>query len=171
MDQRNSEDGAGWKPPANWNGRVLPPVPAEWNAVTSRIIGCAMEVHSILGPSLLERLYEEAMVHELRQAGMHVECQVPIAVPYKGMRLEGQRVDLVVENLVIVELKSVERVADVHLAQLVSYLRSARMPLGLLINFNTMKLKDGLFRRICPQSVSARLSRHQDDSLSSSGSL
>lgn len=107
-----------------------------------------MEVHTILGPGLLERMYEDALVYELGLRGLSVEQQFPIRIRYKEIDLSQQRLDLVVERLVVVELKAVERVSDVFLAQLVSYMRSARLPLGLLINFHTLHLKDGIYRRI-----------------------
>lgn len=129
-------------------------IPQAWNAVTESIIAGAIEVHSVLGPGLLERLYEEAMVIELRERGLDVQRQRPIRLSFKGQQLGDLRIDLVVEDLVIIELKSIERVLDVHGAQLLSYLRSADLPLGLLINFNHAKLTDGLSRK-----VNARCSR------------
>jgi GxxExxY protein len=128
-------------------------VPSEWNGITERIIGAAMEVHTILGPGLLERMYEEALVYELGQRGLAVEQQFPVRIRYKEIDLSQQRLDLVVERLVVVELKAVERVSDVFLAQLVSYMRSARLPLGLLINFHTLHLKDGIYRRINQDAI------------------
>lgn len=124
------------------------PVPDEWNLLTRRIIGCAMEVHSNLGPGYLERIYEDALMYELAQSGIAAQRQVEIVVPYKGISLGGQRLDVVVESLVVVEIKAVAEVPDLHLAQLVSYLRGAKLPLGLLINFNSRRLKDGIFRRL-----------------------
>lgn len=121
--------------------------PEALNDVTGAIIGCAMEVHSHLGPGLIERLYEDAMIHELGERGLTVARQVPIAVPYKSITLSGQRLDLVVNASVVVELKSIEAVSQTHLAQLVSYLRAGGYPVGLLLNFNVARLKDGIFRR------------------------
>lgn len=129
-------------------GKHLREVPPEWNTLTERVIGCAMAVHSELGPGLLERLYEDAFEYEVRNAGLKIERQVLVRMRYKDMELGEQRLDCVVERFLVVELKSVEQVADLHLAQLVSYLRSARLPLGLLINFNVAKLVEGLHRRI-----------------------
>ena len=123
-------------------------VPEEWNQITERIIGSAIEVHSALGPGLLESLYEEAVVHELRDRGLSLERQRPIRMRYKGHEIGNLRLDLLVEGLVIVELKCVERIADVHGAQLLSYLRSADLPIGLLINFNHTRLTDGITRRL-----------------------
>lgn len=126
----------------------------EWlNILSGRVIGCAMEVHSHLGPGLLERIYEEALAFELENAGLCVHRQAPIVVSYKGLELGGQRLDLVVEGTIIVELKAVEVVSGAHFAQLVSYLRAAQLPLGLLINFNCLRLKDGLYRRLNTQAL------------------
>jgi GxxExxY protein len=125
-------------------------VPKEWNEITNQIIGAAIDVHSLLGPGLLESLYEQAMVHEIGDRGLRVERQRPIRVRYKTHELGNIRIDLVVEELVVVELKCIERLAPVHAAQLLSYLRSADLPLGLLINFNHVLLTDGVTRRINP---------------------
>lgn len=123
-------------------------LPATWNGVTSRIIGCAIEVHRTLGPGLLERLYEDAMAYELGRAGLEINRQYVVRTRYKDVFLSEQRLDLVVARGVVVELKCIERVADVHLAQLVSYLRCANLPVGLLINFNVPRLTDGVYRRV-----------------------
>jgi GxxExxY protein len=125
-------------------------IPPELNDLTDRVIGCAIEVHRHLGPGLLERVYEAAMLHELDLAGISAAQQVEITVPYKGITLAGQRADLVVADRLVVELKAVEAVSDVHLAQLVSYIRSGGYPLGLLINFHVPVLRKGLYRRINP---------------------
>ncbi|MEL6328498.1 MAG: GxxExxY protein [Planctomycetota bacterium] len=120
---------------------------AERDPLTDRIIACAIEVHRELGPGLPERAYETAFEHELSLAALDVERQVPISLEYKGATLPSLRLDLVVERTVVVELKAVERVADVHLAQLVSYLRAGRYPTGLLLNFNVPVMKNGIYRR------------------------
>lgn len=122
--------------------------PDEWNELTREVIAAAMEVHTALGPGLLERLYEQALCHELSLRGVSWVRQLPVKVAYKGVALGEQVVDLVVANLVVVELKSVERVHDIHLAQMLSYMRSLRLPLGLLINFNVARLKEGVHRRV-----------------------
>lgn len=124
------------------------PVPDAWNQVTDRIISAAIEVHTLLGPGLLESLYEDALTHELRLRGITCERQRPIRLRYKDTQLGELRLDLVVEDLVIVEIKAVERIHDVHGAQLLSYLRSADLPIGLLINFHQAKLVDGITRRL-----------------------
>lgn len=115
-----------------------------------------MDVHSALGPGLLERLYEQAFVHELECQGLRVASQVPITIRYKALELQGQRLDLVVEDLVVVENKAVERVPDVALAQLTSYLRSGGYPLGLLFNFHELHLRDGIYRRLNPVALRSR---------------
>lgn len=117
------------------------------NALATRIIGCAIEVHREMGPGLLESIYEECLVKELRDASLSVQQQVPLPVMYKGMRLENSlRLDLWVEGRVIVELKAIECFNDVHMAQLMTYLRITDNKLGLLINFNVKLLKQGIKR-------------------------
>jgi GxxExxY protein len=123
-------------------------VPAEWNRLTEAVIGAAMAVHSELGPGLLEKFYEIAFCRELEMRDIAYSRQHPIRLEYKGVTLGDQYVDLVVADLIVVELKAVERVSDVHLAQLTSYMRSAKLPLGLLFNFNVARLKDGMYRRV-----------------------
>jgi GxxExxY protein len=119
-----------------------------WNKVSREVIGAAIEVHVALGPGLLERMYQGAMEIELGKRSISFERQVPIAVQYKGHQLGEQFLDLVVEEFLVLELKAVDAVSNVHLAQLVSYLRSGNYPLGLLLNFNTARRRDGLHRRI-----------------------
>ncbi len=139
-----------------WNGRLPPEVPKAWNKLTEAVIGCAMEVHSILGPGLLERLYEDAMAYELSSRRIDFERQAPVVLRYKSIDLSGQRLHLVVGGLVVVELKSIESVPNIHLAQLTSYLRSADLPLGLLLNFNVPHMRDGIYRQINLISVKRR---------------
>jgi GxxExxY protein len=110
-----------------------------------RVIRCAIEVHEQLGPGLLESTYERCLGHELLLQGIRARSQCEIPVAYKGLQLDcGYRVDLLVEDQLIVELKSVERVIPLHEAQLLTYLRLARIREGLLINFNVRRLRDGL---------------------------
>lgn len=123
-------------------------VPDAWNDVTRTVIGCAMRVHSALGPGLPEKLYAEALRLELGGAGVCTRREVVVSVPYQGTTIGTLRLDLVVEDFLIVELKAIDQVHDVHLAQLVGYLRAAHLPLGLLINFSTLRLKDGIYRRL-----------------------
>jgi GxxExxY protein len=122
----------------------------ELNHLSSQIIKAAIAVHKELGPGLLESVYQSCIIIELRNMGMKVESEVPILIYYRGQKIsqEGFRLDLLVENTIIVELKSVEKVQPVHKKQLLTYLRLAKKPLGLLINFNEVLLKDGISRII-----------------------
>ena len=116
---------------------------------TNLIIGAAIEVHRELGPGLLESLYEKALVWELEKQGLHFETQVPLNICYKGSDLgEGYRMDLVVDESVVVELKTVEQILPIHEAQILSYLKISGIKLGLLLNFNVPLLKDGVKRFI-----------------------
>jgi len=130
----------------------LPPVPPEWNALTGRIIEAAMEVHTILGPGLLEGVYEDALCYECQERGIRFRRQVTFPIKYKTRMLREQRCDLLVEDLVIVELKSAEGVNECWLSTMLGYMRALDVPLGLLINFNTVHLKDGLHRRVNSRS-------------------
>ena len=115
--------------------------------LTGRILGVAFRVHTVLGPGLLESVYEVALAHELRKVGLVVATQVEMPVVYDGIRLDlAFRADMVVEKQVILELKSVEALAPVHSKQLLNYLRLSGLKTGLLINFNTVSLKDQLIR-------------------------
>jgi GxxExxY protein len=119
----------------------------EFDLISKEIIGCAIEVHRTLGPGLLESAYEECLVYELLKRGLYVERQKPIPLIYKEIRLDcGYRLDLLVENCVVVELKSIEAFAPVHEAQILTYMRFSKKKTGLLINFNVTVLKNGLKR-------------------------
>ncbi len=121
----------------------------EINEVSGAVVDAAMKVHSALGPRLLESAYGMCLVRELRKRGLRVESQVPIAVRYDGETLDaGYRADLLVEAVVLVELKSVETVLPIHKAQLLSYLRLSGKEVGLLINFNVEHLRNGIKRVI-----------------------
>ena len=112
-----------------------------------KVIGCAMEVHKTLGPGLFENIYEQALVHELTLNGIPVKTQVEIEINYKGTNLgNGLRLDVLVDDTLIVELKSVEELKPLHHKQLLTYLRLTDKRVGLLINFNTENLKDGIKR-------------------------
>ncbi|MGD0598230.1 MAG: GxxExxY protein [Terriglobales bacterium] len=118
------------------------------NAITEQIIGAAMEVHRALGPGLLESAYEACLVFELRERGLRVEQQKPLPIAYKGVKLDcGYRLDLVAD-CVIVEIKAVEKLNSVHEAQLLSYLKLANCPVGLLLNFHCTMLKHGIRRLV-----------------------
>jgi GxxExxY protein len=118
------------------------------NAITERIIKCAIEVHRQLGPGLLESVYREAMIIECELDGLHVVKEVKIPVQYKGKTIGEYRLDLLIENLVIVEIKSVERFDPVFEAQILTYLKITGKKVGLLINFNSRLVKDGIRRFI-----------------------
>jgi GxxExxY protein len=121
----------------------------EVNEVSGAVVDTAMKVHSALGPGLLDSGYEMCLIRELRKRGLRVESQVPIAVRYDGETLDaGYRADLLVEGIVLVELKSVEMMLPIHKAQLLLYLRLGGKEMGLLINFNVEHLKDGIKRVI-----------------------
>ncbi len=117
------------------------------NEISEKIIGCAIQVHSELGPGLLESSYEECLYYELIQSGLLVEKQKPLPLVYKEVNLDcGYRLDLLVEKKVIVEIKSVEALNDIYLAQVLTYLKLSNCKLGLLMNFNVVLLKDGIKR-------------------------
>jgi GxxExxY protein len=115
--------------------------------LSERVIGLAIDVHRQLGPGLLESVYEECLCFELQHAGMAYGRQVPLSLVYKKVRLEcGYRMDIVVEHQLIVEIKAVERLLPIHEAQMLTYLRLGGHQVALLMNFNTVALKDGLRR-------------------------
>ena len=117
------------------------------NEISSKIIGAAIEVHKQLGPGLLESTYETCLAYELKQMELDVKQQQALPVVYKEVKLDaGYRIDLLVENKVIVEIKSVDALADIHTAQLLTYLKLKDLKLGLLINFNSVRVVDGLKR-------------------------
>lgn len=117
--------------------------------LTGRILACAIEVHKHLGPGLLESAYQQCLAHELRLAGLRFTLEQAMPVKYKGLNLDcGYRLDLVVEQEVIVEFKSVSKVLPIHEAQLLTYMKLAKMKTGLLINFNERLLKNGIKRLV-----------------------
>lgn len=117
--------------------------------LTEKIISAAIEVHRVLGPGLLESIYEEALCIEFEGRGIAFQRQVPIDICYKGRVIKGQRIDLLVENEVIVELKSSTAVPEIATAQVISYLKAAHKKRGLLINFGMKRLVDGVKRISC----------------------
>ena len=123
-------------------------LPEHINQLSHDIIGCAIEVHRELGPGLLESVYEAALCYELDQCRIPYQQQLSFVGEYKGKPLPPQRIDLLVADQIILELKSTRTVEDAHLAQLVSYLLLTDKPLGLLINFNALTVQKGLHRRI-----------------------
>ncbi len=120
----------------------------ELNKITEKIIGCAIEVHKKLGPGLLESIYEKALCIELRLAGLKFEQQKSLSVLYKNESIGEFKIDILVENKIVLELKSVERHDPIFEAQILSYMKLGNYPLGLLINFNSKLLKDGIKRFI-----------------------
>lgn len=119
------------------------------NELSNLIIGKAIEIHKVLGPGLLESAYKECLYYELISSGLNVEKEKPLPIVYKDIKLDqGYRIDLLVENKVVIELKTVEAFTDVHMAQVLTYLKFGHFKLGLLINFNVTLLKDGLKRFI-----------------------
>ena len=117
--------------------------------LTHAVIGCAIDVHRILGPGLLESAYEECLAHERNQGGMRIERQLPIPIVYKDIKLDcGYRLDILVNDTVIVEIKAIESLLPVHEAQILTYLRFSRKHIGLLLNFNVPSLRQGMKRYI-----------------------
>jgi GxxExxY protein len=117
------------------------------NEISGRVIACALRVHTAIGPGVLESAYQTCLLHELRKAGLLVQSQVALPIVYDGLHLEsGYRIDLLVEERVVVELKCVEALLPIHTAQLLTYLRLANKPLGLLLNFNVVHLREGIKR-------------------------
>ena len=115
--------------------------------VFKKILDCSFHVHTVLGPGLLESAYEECLFHELKKAGFSVEKQKPLPLIFEDVLLNvGYRIDLMVENKIIIEIKSVDSLADIHLAQILTYLKLSGCRLGLLVNFNVRHLKDGIKR-------------------------
>lgn len=122
------------------------PIPEQDEVLAKKAIGAAIEVHRELGPGFLESIYRKAMAYELSLQGLQVEEEQEILVPYKDIRISGQRLDLRVGGRMIVELKCVDEFAPIHQAQLISYLKATGLRLGLLINFKTQMVKDGIKR-------------------------
>lgn len=119
----------------------------ELNEITEKIIGAAMKVHSVIGPGVLESVYRKCLEHELKKLGFKVQSEVKLPVLYDGMSLEsGYRLDLLVQDLVVAEIKCVEALEPIHKAQLLTYLRLANKPLGLLLNFNVVHMREGIKR-------------------------
>jgi GxxExxY protein len=120
-----------------------------FDELSKRVIGCAIEVHRNLGPGLLESTYEQCLAHELKCAGISFKLQHPLPVNYNGVKLDcGYRVDLFIDNKIIVELKSVDKILPIHQAQLLTYMKLAGIKIGLLMNFNVRFMKDGIKRMV-----------------------
>ena len=119
----------------------------ELNEISSRLLGAALKVHTGIGPGVLESVYQTCMHHELKKAALRVDAQVAVPVQYDGLQLEsGYRIDLLVEDVVIVELKCVDALLPIHKAQLLTYLKLANKPHGLLLNFNVVHMREGIKR-------------------------
>ena len=119
------------------------------NEISFLVRKAAFEVHTVLGPGLLESVYETALTHEMREAGLDVKAQIPLPMLYKGVAMEvGFRMDLLVAGRVVVEVKSVDTILEVHHMQLLTYLKLSGHKLGLLINFNVPRVKEGIFRKV-----------------------
>jgi GxxExxY protein len=131
----------------------------ERDPLTQQVIGCAIEVHRTLGPGLLESTYEKCLAHEFRFAGLSFINQAAMPIDYKGITLDcGYRLDFLIDDYLVVELKAVEQLLPIHLAQVITYMKLAEAPVGLLINFNVKVLKDGI-RRLSPSpSLSSPIS-------------
>lgn len=119
----------------------------ETDVLTQKVIGCAIEVHKQLGPGLLESTYESCLMHELQQIGIEAINQVELPIQYKEMKIDaGYRLDILLPDQLIIELKAVDKLAPIHTAQLITYLKLSGIKTGLLINFNVTKLVDGIKR-------------------------
>ncbi|MCB0333788.1 MAG: GxxExxY protein, partial [Bdellovibrionales bacterium] len=113
--------------------------------LSGKVIGCAIEVHRQLGPGLLESAYQRCLAHELSLKGLAFSVEHPIPVTYKGINIDcGFRIDLWIENFLVVELKAVDHISNIHQAQLLTYMKLIEAPIGLILNFNTERLKDGI---------------------------
>ena len=124
------------------------PIPPHIETVAAQTIGAGIEVHRALGPGFLEKIYQEALCIELHQRGLEFERERPITVHYRGVAIPGQRIDLIVSDCVVIELKAASRFDNAHYGQVLSYLRTTGLRLGLLLNFNCPTLRDGIRRVI-----------------------
>ena len=122
------------------------PIPTDVEEIARRVIGCGIRVHRILGPGFKERIYKEALCLEMNAEGLRFEREKPVLVQYRDWAIPGHRLDLVVEEKVVVELKAVRRLKEIHRRQVVSYLKASHLRLGLLMNFNTNLFRDGTQR-------------------------
>lgn len=131
--------------------------------VVHQVIGCAIEVHRVLGPGLLESVYHECLAYELEARGLRFRSGVSIAIEYKGAKLRSAfEADFIVEGCIVVEVKAVEGLHPVHQAQVITYLKLAGCPAGLLLNFNTVLLKDGLRRLDHPERYKQKKGRREE---------
>ncbi|MHC5038390.1 MAG: GxxExxY protein [Planctomycetota bacterium] len=128
--------------------RIDSPLPEDLEDLIQKVIGAAIEVLKNLGPGFLESVYERALCHELEIQNIRFERQKEISIEYKGLEIAGHRIDILIGERLILELKAVEEIAPIHEAQLLSYLKSTELRAGLIINFNVRKLKDGIRRMV-----------------------
>ena len=128
--------------------RVPPTLPPELEAIVTRTIGCAITVHKKLGPGFREGIYQDGMRVELTRQGVRWKSEVWVDVFYEGRRLRRQKLDLVVDDLIVVEVEAVDRLHPIHEAQILSYMKAAKLPVGLLMNFNATLLKSQLRRLV-----------------------
>jgi GxxExxY protein len=132
--------------PRQYRLRVPSPLSDETEALVTRAIGCAIRVHKTLGPGFLESIYKKAMAIELKAEGLTFESERAVSVEYRGIKIPGQRIGLIVEKQIVLELKAIKRFDEIHCAQLLSYLRTTGLRIGLLINFRVPLLPHGLRR-------------------------
>jgi GxxExxY protein len=135
--------------PKNYQNSYIAPIPDNVEIIAKKVLDAAFKVHTALGPGLLESVYETCLAHEIRGSGLKVESQIALPIVYEGIIVEsGLRLDLFIEKCMIVEVKAVETIIQVHKAQLLSYLKLANVRLGLLINFIVVHLRDGIIRLV-----------------------
>lgn len=121
----------------------------ELSELSAQVIGCAIKVHTALGPGLLESAYQECLYYELKESGLRVKKELALPIVYKEVKLDhGYRIDLLVEDQLVIEIKTVEAFTDVHNAQVLTYLKLGNYPLGLLLNFHVSRMKDGIKRLV-----------------------
>ncbi len=132
----------------------------EFEKLTASIIEAAMDVHTALGPGLLESVYHTCLQYELTQRGHEVSSEVWLPIIYKDLRIDGAfKADLIVDDLVVIELKAVEQILQIHKAQLLSYLKLSQKPVGLLLNFNVVHMREGICRMALRRAIAARSAR------------
>jgi GxxExxY protein len=135
------------EPPRHQDTKRIESIPAELDALARVVVDAAFKVHTELGPGLLESVYEVCLAHELRKRGLHVDLQIVLPITFDGLRIDsGLRIDMLIENELIVELKAAEAHHSLYEAQLLTYLKLAKKRLGLLINFNVPRIRDGIKR-------------------------
>lgn len=133
----------------NTSKDIYDPIPLRTEEVIKKVLDAAFKIHSALGPGLLESVYETCLVNELKSSGLKVDSQLSLPVVYEGITVDsGLRLDLLVENCVIVEIKAVENIIPLYNAQLLTYMKLTKTRIGLLINFNTIHLRDGIKRLV-----------------------